>query len=80
MSLAKKQKALQTAQASLKEVVDKVQGLQSQYDESISTKERLAKESATLEKKLERADQLVNGRFRVMCWLMMRWKRMPGLM
>jgi dynein heavy chain len=61
MSLEKKQAALRKAQASLQEVKEKVQALQDKYDTSISTKERLALESSTLEMKLERADQLVNG-------------------
>ncbi len=61
MSLEKKQSALRKAQASLQEVKEKVQALQDKYDTSISTKERLAQESSTLEMKLERADQLVNG-------------------
>jgi dynein heavy chain len=61
MSLEKKQAALRKAQTELQAVVDKVQELQSRYDISISTKERLVDEGATLTMKLERADQLVNG-------------------
>lgn len=61
MSLEKKQAALKKAQTELQAVVDKVQELQSKYDTSIATKDRLTNESATLTKKLERADQLVNG-------------------
>jgi len=61
MSLEKKQAALKKAQEALMEVVQKVEALQTQYDTSISTKERLTNESATLTMKLERADQLVNG-------------------
>jgi hypothetical protein len=61
MSLEKKQAALKKAQEALMEVVLKVEALQNQYDTSISTKERLTNESATLTRKLERADQLVNG-------------------
>jgi dynein heavy chain len=61
MSLEKKQVALKKAQEELQAVVDKVTELQSRYDHSIATKERLTNESATLTRKLERADQLVKG-------------------
>ena len=48
MSLEKKQAALKKAQEALMEVVLKVEALQNQYDTSISTKERLTNESATV--------------------------------
>ncbi len=61
LSLDKKQSALREAQARLQKVIDKVQALKSQYDESVSTKERLREESESLETKLDRAAKLVSG-------------------
>ena len=60
-ALAKKQKALGEAQASLKEVLDKVQVLKDTYEESTAKKQALEDELADLELKLDRAEKLVNG-------------------
>ena len=59
--LSKKQKALKMAQDKLQEVTDKVMSLKQQYDESVGTKERLAKEAAETEVRLARAEKLVDG-------------------
>eukprot|EP00736_Rhodelphis_marinus_P013382 Rmarinus@m.14828 len=59
--LKKKQDALQAAQDKLQELTDKVEQLKRQYDESVSKKEALRKESSDLEIKLNRAEVLVNG-------------------
>mmetsp|Transcript_28190 Transcript_28190/g.33408 ORF Transcript_28190/g.33408 Transcript_28190/m.33408 type:complete len:2629 (+) Transcript_28190:1-7887(+) len=52
---------LAAKQAELKAVVDKVEALQAQADETLEEKNRLASEQALTANRLERAEQLTNG-------------------
>jgi dynein heavy chain, axonemal len=60
-SLATKQAALQASTDALKIVIDKVADLDKQYKDSVGEKEALREEAESLEQKLQRADDLVNG-------------------
>ncbi|XP_030042289.1 dynein axonemal heavy chain 2 [Microcaecilia unicolor] len=59
--LAEKQASLAEAQAKLQEVADKLGKLKQQYDEKLTQKEELRKESEAMEIKLDRAGKLVSG-------------------
>ncbi|RHY32696.1 hypothetical protein DYB32_002341, partial [Aphanomyces invadans] len=60
-ALAIKQRDLQTAKTKLQEVIEKVEALKKQYDDSVSEKNALREEAEVLELKLSRATQLVSG-------------------
>lgn len=59
--LAEANAKLATKQAELKAVVDKVEMLQNQADETLAEKNRLAAEQALTASRLERAEQLTGG-------------------
>jgi dynein heavy chain len=60
-TLKAKQEQLAATEAKVKAIADKVKALREKYDESVSSKEALKKESEELETKLNRAQNLVDG-------------------
>ena len=60
-TLEKKQSSLKEAKSKLNEIQDKLVELKTQYDEKVSLKEQLRKDSEATELKLTRAEQLVSG-------------------
>lgn len=60
-TLEKKQRTLKEAKAKLEEIQVKLNELQTQYDEKLTLKEKLRKDSEDMELKLNRAEKLVSG-------------------